>query len=397
MSFVLAQPTEWWLEVPSTMQTHCWQASQTLAGPAHRQQFYLNQLCLQVFVPWFQQEYAPEASVWPDMDSLQSIWELVGGSGVAIGAKHLALLPVDTLDIDGLVVPQEWVDIPAWVADYYLAIQIDLENQWLRVWGYTTHQNLKQNAYYDEADRTYCLQSQQLQCDLNAFWQILQHCPEANTQALLPSLPHLTKTQLQQAMQHLSQADVIFPRLALPFEQWGVLLHCRDWCQQLYRRRLNAFNQVENPTATKLGSWFQNFFGNEWQSLESLLANYPAFAHNLRRARQAKGFCAPRVKFITLNAESDPQTIALLMVLNSGVEDGRMGVRVQVHPAIDGQYVPTDLVLSIYSNDDEILQSVQAYGQEDYMRLPYFRCVPGAQFRLQVTLGDDIFSETFSV
>lgn len=395
MSFAFAQPTEWWLEIPSKLQTQCWQASQTLASPTRRQQFYLNQLCLQVFVPWFQQEYDATAAIWPDMKSLQTMWELVDGSGVTIGAKRIVLLPVDTLDIDGFEVPQEWVDIPAWAGDYYLAIQIDSENQWFRVWGYTTHQYIKQTADYDQSDRTYCLQHHQLQRDLNAFWHICQHCPDENTQTAIAPLPSLSNPQLQHAMHHLSQADVIFPRLALPFEQWGTLVQNRDWCQQLYQSRLDTVKQTK-PPFTHLEQWAQNLFTNDWQPLESWKTKSPAFAHSLRQVRQVKEFCAPRVKFITLDTKSDPQTVALLMVLNSGV-DGRMGMRVQVHPAVDSHYVPTGLILSIYSNEDEILQSVQARDQEDYMRLPYFRCRPGAQFRLQITLDDDAFSETFSV
>ncbi|ESA35286.1 hypothetical protein N836_12985 [Leptolyngbya sp. Heron Island J] len=162
-------------------------------------------------------------------------------------------------------------------------------------------------------------------------------------------------------MHHLSQPDVVLPRLAPPFEQWA-----------------------------------QTLFADEWQPLESWATQYPAVVYNIRQTKPAKGFCALCVKFITLNARSAPQTIALLLVLNSGV-DGRMGVRVQVHSAMEDHYVPAGLILSIYSNNDKALQPVQARDYEDYMRLPYFRCLPGAQFRLQITLDDDAFSETFSV
>ena len=397
MSLAFAQPTEWWLEIPPNIQTQCWQESQLLASPARRQEFYLNQICLRVFLPWFQQEYAPQTSVWPDMNGLPSIWEYVGGSGLIMGDKRLVLLPTDTLDTVGLEVPQEWVDIPNWAADYYLAIQIDLENCWLRVWGYTTHQNLKQTAYYDASDRTYCLQNQDLKRDLNAFWNICQFCPEAETQAVLRPLPTLSDTQAIQTMQHLSQPNIVFPRLAFPFEHWGSLLHSVDWRQQLYQRRLDAHTHKDELPDTKLSKWFQNLFADEWQAFDTFLGSgHTALAYNLRRTRHVKGFCAPRVKFITLNTDLEPQTIALLMVLNSE-SDGRMGVRVQVHPATDDQYVPTNLILAIHSQDDEILQSIQARDQEDYMRLPHFRCLPGTQFQLKITLSDETFSETFLV
>lgn len=395
MSLAFAQPTEWWLEIPPHVQNQCWQDSQTVATDAHRQEFYLNQLCLQVFLPWFQQEYAPETVASSD----RSIWDMVGGSCLTLGSKRLVLLPTDSLDISGLEVPQEWVDIPDWVADYYLAIQIDLDNRWLRVWGYTTHQLLKQTADYDAMDRTYYLPSQALNRDLNAFWLTYQLCPHADTQAMTSPLPTLSNLQLKQMIQNLSQSCVVFPRLAFSFDRWGALIQQADWRQKLYQMRLHACDRkVSIPMAkTPLNQWFQNLFADEWQSLETFVAGaHPTLNYNLRKTRHAKGFCAPRVKFVTLNADVEPQTVALLMVLNSEA-DGRMGVRVQVHPATNDGHVPASLRLAIYSEDGSVLQVVQAREQEDYMRLPHFRCLPGTQFQLQISLSDDTFSETFAV
>ncbi|MFG6097844.1 DUF1822 family protein [Leptothoe sp. ISB3NOV94-8A] len=396
MSLTFAQPTEWWLEIPPNIQTQCWQDRETLVTPGRREEFYLNQLCLRVFLPWFQQEYARETSIWPNVDSLPNIWEMVGGSCLTMGAKRLVLLPSETLDTGGLDIPQEWVDIPDWAADYYLAVQIDLENHWLRVWGYTTHQHIKKVADYDGCDRTYCLSSQDLKRDLNAFWNICQFCPDADTRAVIPPLQPLSPAQVIQAMQQLSQPNTVFPRLMLPFTHWASLIQGEDWRQQLYQRRMENQQAKLVKATTNLSQWLHNLFGEDWQPLDSFWGlQHPAFAYNMRRAREPKGFCAPRIKFVTLNAEVEPQTVALLMVLNSE-SDGRMGVRVQVHPAVENNHVPTDLILSIYSKDDEILQSVQARTQEDYMQLPYFRCQPGTQFRLQIDLSDDTFSETFS-
>lgn len=396
MSLAFAQPTEWWLEIPSEIKTRCWHESGTLATPTRRQQVYLNQLCLQVFLPWFQQNYAPALS-WPD--NLPSIWEFMDGSGLTVGAKRLVILPVDTAIPDGIDVPQAWVDMPNWAADYYLAIQIDLDQNWLRVWGYTTHQSLKKDADYDPCDRTYSLAAQNLQRDFNAFWSICQLCPNADTQTVVAPLPAPSIPQAHQAMEYLIQTDDVFPRLTLSFEQWGALLNDANWRQQFYQRRLASVRaKLETPrTKTELSQWLKKQFTDAWQPLESWLGSEQlALAYNLRRVEQVKGFCAPRIKFITLNADVAPQQVALLMVLNSELDD-RMGIRVQVHPAIADHHVPTGLSLAIYSQDNEILQCVQAHQQEDYIRLPHFKCLPGTQFRLQITLRDATFSELFSV
>ena len=148
---------------------------------------------------------------------------------------------------------------------------------------------------------------------------------------------------------------------------------------------------------TTLSPWFQGLFANEWRSLDTFgCLTPPALARSTRPTQAKTGFCVPCVKFVTLTTGLETQTVALLMALNSEA-DGRMGVRVQVHPASNDGYLPPQLSLAIYSANNEVLQIIQAREQEDYMRLPHFKCLPGTQFRLQITLTDDIFCETFTV
>ena len=397
MRLAFADPTEWWLEIPPSLQADCWQSSQSLVSPARRQAFYLNQLCLQTFLPWFQLNYAPTATLW--QHGLPSIGELVSGSSIALAARRIVLLPTDTLDSGNLEIPQEWVDIPDWAADYYFAIQIGLEESCARVWGYTTHKTIKQQAHYDVNDRTYCLPGKDVMRDLTTFWNIYQFCPEVDTLAAIAPLPNLSQPQAEQFIQQLSQADVVFPRLALPFEQWGTLLSHENWRQQLYQRRLAALgHQVQVPsTVLTLNQWFQdlhNLFEQGWHSLEIVLGT-DTLSPSFRTSAQTNAAQQQRVKLITLNAESSPQTVVLLMALTTEA-DRRVGVRVQIHSTTQ-ECVPAQLSLAIYSAADEMLQSVQTNGQEDYIRLPYFRCIPGSQFRLDVVLNDDTFSETYVV
>ncbi|MEM9265805.1 MAG: DUF1822 family protein [Cyanobacteria bacterium P01_F01_bin.13] len=399
MSFTFAASTEWWLEIPKNLQDHCWQASQSLATPDHHQAIYLNHLCLQVFLPWFQQEYAPEAAAWPSRNELLGIWTLVNGSGISLASKRLVLIPTDSMDSRSLDVPQEWVDMPAWAADYYLAIQMDLADCWLKVWGYTTHQRLKQTADFDRADRTYCVSGQGLQRDLTTFWPGYQLCPDATTQVEIAPLPTPTADQVAQAIHTVSQADTLFPRLVLPFELWGGLLSHKHWRQKLFEGRLNSVRHAELIIAvTHLSQWFQNLFTGGWQSLEAVLGATP---YALRSSDISTSSTpvppGPKcIKFITLNAESDPQTVALTMALNME-SDGRTGIQVQVYPHHRDSYIPAHLVLAIYSNANEMLQTIQARDQENYIQLPRFKCWPDTQFRLQMTLSDDAFSETFAV
>ncbi|NEQ50070.1 MAG: DUF1822 family protein [Leptolyngbya sp. SIO3F4] len=395
MSLAFAVPTEWWLEIPPDEQTKCWQSSQTLAGPRRNQEFYLNQLCIHSFLPWFQQHYAPEAREWPNQDGLLPIWNLVNGSCVLVGARRIVLVPVDTLDSDGLDVPQEWVDIPTWAAHYYLAVQMDLEERWLRVWGYTTHRSLKQTATYDPMDRTYCLPTQKLSRDLNVFWTIVQGDPGKEPQPVIGQLPVLSPAQASSLLEQVNQT--MFPRLSLPFEEWGALLSSDTWRQSIAQRPLDNAETAMTTGVTVLGNWFQGSFDTGWQSVDMFLGQGPTLAfRNSGAIGNTNDSGLERMKFITLNSESESQGLALILALKAEA-DGRMGVRVQVYSNYETPYVPPHLVLAIYSDRNEVLQSIQARNQEDSIRLPAFKCSSGTTFRLQLSLNDETFSETFTV
>ena len=396
MNLTFADPTEWWLEVRPQLEAESWQDSQTQASRNRRASFYLNQLCLGVFLPWFQTEYAP-AAVWPDRTALPSIWEMVSGVSLTMAAKRIVLLPTETLDSRELEVPQEWVDIPNWAADYYLAIQLNLADLWVRVWGYTTHQQLKSRADYDSVDRSYSLAAEDLVRDLNVFWNTCQFCPEAATKAALTPLPNLSSGQAEQLIQQLSQPGIGFPRLAVPFDMWGALLAREDWRRELYQQRLTRLSRAAASPAMPLSRWFEHRFEAGWQTIEAFLGTEPqALAASFRGIAAASGANEQRVKLIELTTEPEPQAVVLLMELTAEA-DGRVGVRAQIHPPKGRRHVPAKLTLAIYSAADELLQSIQSRQQDDYIQLPHFWCMPGTEIRLQVELDGDRFSENFVV
>lgn len=82
-----------------------------------------------------------QPQVLPSRDDLSSIWEVVNGTAIGIGETRIVLIP-EAMDTDEYEVQAEWVDIPSWAADYYLAVQVNSEDCWLRIWGYTTHKKL---------------------------------------------------------------------------------------------------------------------------------------------------------------------------------------------------------------------------------------------------------------
>ncbi|MBV8884006.1 MAG: DUF1822 family protein, partial [Chroococcidiopsidaceae cyanobacterium CP_BM_RX_35] len=151
--------------------------------------------------------------------------------------KRLVLVPTETIDLSELRVPREWVDIPSWVADYYMAVQVNPDDGYVKIWGYTTHQQLKANGSYDLGDRTYYLGEDDLIQDLNVLWVMRQLNLEELTRREVAPLPALPLAQAENLLRRLGNPGLVMPRLAVPFELWGALLDNGNWRQSLHHRR----------------------------------------------------------------------------------------------------------------------------------------------------------------
>lgn len=247
-----ADPTQLWLEVTETELAQAWQQSQSFSSTERRWNAYLNRICLGTVLDWLRQEYAPQANAWPSVTTLPGIWEVVNGTAVTVDQTRFLLVPTETIDLSELRVPQEWVDIPSWTADYYLAVQVNPDEGLMRVWGYTTHQQLKQSGKYDPQDRTYCLDTEDLIQDLNVLWVARQLCPDEQTKTAIAPLPSLPIEQAENLIVRLGNTEVITPRLAVPFELWGAILEHGGWRQRLYHRRIGSAEQWS------VFQWLQN-------------------------------------------------------------------------------------------------------------------------------------------
>lgn len=260
-AFIFADPKQVWLESPLA-QTQ----EDQFSTPSSRWNGILNSICLNTVLPWLRAEYAPQARVW-SMAALPSFWEIVNGTAIDIGMTRLVLIPSETIDISELRVPQEWVDIPSWAADYYVAVQVNSDEGWVRIWGYTTHQQLKTSGHYDPSDRTYSLDAEDLILDLNVLWVARQLCPQEPTRGVITPLPALPLAQAENLLQRLGDPALSTPRLEVPFELWGALLEHGGWRQRLYERRQGL------PEQWSILQWLQAGISNfaqqiGWQQIQ---------------------------------------------------------------------------------------------------------------------------------
>ncbi len=221
----------------------------------------INQQCVDALLRWLREEISENAKVYPHQASLASIWEFVNGSAIAIDNLRLVLIPTLAMDGDELLVPQEWVDIPEWVGDYYLAVQVNPDEGWIRVYGYTTHHKIKNLGVYNANDRTYSLESEDWIEDLNVLWLSRQFYPQEVTRADIALLSPLPQSQAENLLQRLGNPDIKFPRLEVPFSTWGGLVSHGGWRQKMYELRQGIIQQAS------VWQWFEDGISNFAQQL----------------------------------------------------------------------------------------------------------------------------------
>ncbi len=381
MTFLFAQSNKLWLELSETNLSQAWEQSHICSSATTRWRAYLNQLSLTCFLSYVHEELSHEVQIWPD-DPLTNLWELVEGSTLILGDKRIVLLPTEAIDEDEIRVPQEWVDIPEWVADYYLAVQVNLDEQWLNIWGYTTHQKLKEKGQYDSRDRTYSLEKPFLFQDINAFWVSQELAIEEVTQAEVIPLTPLSSVQAENIIERLGNAEVKEPRLAVPFPLWSSLIANSTWRKQLSQRRQG---NVESSLLTHLSRWFDNLVETSWQTPETL-----NLAFSSRRNTTTNNI--QRANLITLGSEQ-----VILLVGLTPEDDDRIAVSLQLVPPSDRRYLPEMVQLTLLSEAGDILQSIQSRTQDNAIRIPRFKCPKGLRFRLQITLNDHSITKDFIV
>jgi len=257
------------------------QQAQHHSNPISRYNAYLNGACLNAVLNWLSESLAPEAfpqpSVWHSQD-ISSIWEVVNGTAIQIGDTRLVLIPSDEGDLEELCVPQEWVDIPNWSADYYLPVQVNLDGDedefWVEVCGFATHCQLKNEGTYSAGDRTYALPTKELTQSL----VVMQITLGLNLQAEVSPLPSLSELKATELLQDLGNPSVYSPRLIVPFEHWASFLANDECRQQLYNQRLGI---MMIQSQANLLQRAKNYFQAGWQMTDEIIEKLGIFDPNL--------------------------------------------------------------------------------------------------------------------
>jgi hypothetical protein len=146
-----------------------------------------------------------------------------------------------------------------------------------------------------------------------------------------------------------------------------------------------------NQGLVNLGGWLNEIFESLWQPPEAL-----NLAFSARRTAGLKEAAIQRGRVIELGTRPEAQGVVLLVGVTAQPE-GQVRVSIQLHPRPEQRYLPANLQLSLRSESGEVLQSVEASQEDNYIQLPRFTVTSGFQFNLQINLDQFSFTERFVV
>lgn len=328
--FNSVEPTQLFFELSIEAQQQAWRNVRAFSTPQARWNAYLNQLCLDAVLTEL-----PENGLAAQLDL--KFWEGTNGTAVRLNHQRLLLVPSEAIDNRELRVPQEWVDIPSWRADYYLAVQVH-PDAGIRVWGYTTHQHLKTQGQYHNSDRTYSLDDTQLIADLSVFMVARQLCPTEPTQATVSPLPQLSLTQAENLLERLASPELLDPRLAVPFEWWAALIAHDGWRQRFTQRRQGL------PEQWNIRQWLQQGVSRlaqqcGWERVE--------FQPALAGARGTEGMRAEAMAVRSLLIAGQPYE---LRILSQNLQNPNIW-RFELHPGTLEGRIPGGFRLRLLTED----------------------------------------------
>lgn len=365
----------------------------------------LNWLCLDRFMSYIESEpdLQEKPVVWPSLENLPLVWSIVNGTALVFSKTRLVLIPIQDWDINELRVPREWIDVPAWASHGFVAMQVNLEDGWIQVWGYGTHQQFREVGQYDSLDETYSLPIEVITENLASLWVEKEYVE--SSYLATSDFPSIPEARVSALLAKLEQSSYYSPRLDYPFEQWGALISDPRWLQQLYHHCLHAQEVADEMLDSQvtdlvndLGTWLHKNFQAGWQAFDNIFgrpSNNVAFAFRQARSN-SRDILVERVKLIDLGVQLGYQSVALVVGITA-IEQNRMGIQVQLLPTGHQNYLPFGVKLTLLSQVNKILQESTARYQDNLIQLKRFSCLEGKEFKVQVSLGEASVIEVFAV
>jgi hypothetical protein len=379
-------------------------AEQMMPNAVAKHNYILNTLSLNAVQDWLQNNIISDAETItvPSQQTLLARWSVVSGTPISFGSTELVIIPSDAIDTAGMSIPQEWVDISQWRPDYYIAAQVNLDRQFILLWGYVSSKTVKEKGVYNSSHRYYSLPQDNITLDLESFDVIPEAVSQENNRTAAAVSQVKASTQ-RESLNQLSTPSIFSPRLDLPFEVWSALITQEDWCQELYQKRCTKANL--NSAVTNLLEWLNgNFISSVrtgWQDLSDLvntsLQNSPQLQpvfRELRPVLRAPGSGVEKGKRIELQQ-------AVNLVLQAAVapktnsDKNEYDIIIQLHPDPNQNYLPEEIQFKLIC-EEQVLQEVTSQSQDKYLQLK-FTSEPETNFKIEVVSRQNSYVEEFTV
>ena len=153
---------------------------------------------------------------------------------------------------------------------------------------------------------------------------------------------------------------------------------------------LGSINQTSH-----LSQWLQNRFKPGWQPVETLFAASGRSPARLRSAFSLRGSdIVKRFKQIELGTDSP---IEILLVIAVSQLESAFKICVQAQPQLQAQTLPENLELSLIDPEDNVLATIAAQTEDNFIQLPYFRGAKSEKFTIGITLNSSEYREKFVI
>lgn len=376
------------VQITPKNQETAWKETEKFSNPIARYNAYLNSVCLKTCVAWLQDWIKEEKTtikplVLPNLKSLITLWEVLNGTAINVGEMRLVLIPSDDPDICELKVPQEWVDNPNWVGDYYLAVGVNLDSDeedcWLRIAGFATHRKLKNDGVYNPLDRSYSLPLEALTSSL----LIMELITGLDVREEVGELENVSEKEAEIMLNKLGNHAIYSPRLLpeVAVEKWVALISNEAWREKLYQKRMGIEN-LKVPTVN-LRRWFEGVLDAGWQSLEK---TYLATTESIT---------AQKVYGTNWRNEVIP-TVRLVMTV-AARKEGKTDICLQLQPAPGDLCLPANVKLILQNEQQETIQEEEAGRETLFIEINLTTDQPGDQFCVIITAGEQSITENFKV
>ena len=153
---------------------------------------------------------------------------------------------------------------------------------------------------------------------------------------------------------------------------------------------LGSANQIVH-----LSQWLQNKFEPGWQPVETLFAASGRSPARLRSAFSLRGSeVFKRFKQIRL-AQDNPIEVLLIVAISQ--LESAFKICVQAQPPLQDRTLPGNLELSLIDPEDNVLASIVAQTEDNFIQLPYFSGSKNEKFTIGLSLGSSAHREKFLI